>query len=138
VKKLLIAVAVVLAAALVFVAAIFAVSEAGEEIVVLLTREADGSTVETRLWVVEDGGHTWLRSGQPGSGWLQRIEADPRVEVTRDGATAHYTAVPVRDPEARDRIHALIRERYGWADGFVSMIRDGSLSVAVRLDPIPE
>ncbi len=131
--------AVVIAAAVLFVASIFAISEAGEEIVILRTLEADGSPVETRLWVVEDGGRQWLRAGVPTSGWLLRIEANPAVVVVRAGRAHEYRAVPVRDPAVRDRIHALMRERYGLADRWVSLIRDGSLSVPVRLErPLPE
>ena len=134
-KKLLFVIAAVLAAALLFVSAIYTASETGGEVVVLRTSEADGSTVETRLWVVQHDGHSWLRAGQPTSGWLIRIEKDPRVIVTRGDEVLEYTAVPVRDAETRDRIHALMRERYTAADSFISIIRDGDLSVAVRLDP---
>ncbi len=120
-----------------FVAAVFAASEAGGEIVTLRTTGADGAPAETRLWVVEDGGFAWLRAGVPTSGWLLRIDADPAVEVERGGRTLRMRAVPVRDPAVRDRIHALMRERYGWADVFVSLIRDGNASVPVRLEPVP-
>ena len=46
------------------------------------------------------------------------------------------TGVPVtNDPGQPARIHALMRDKYGWADRVVSVIGDRSQSIAVRLDP---
>ncbi len=123
-----------LALAVLFVASIFAASEMGREVVSVTTWEADGTPVETRLWVVEDEGYSWLRAGVPTSSWLLRIEDNPKVHVGRGDAVLDLRAVPVRDPERRDRIHALMREKYGWTDAWISLIRDGSQSVAVRLE----
>lgn len=121
-----------------FVGAIFAASEMAGEIVVLETRDAAGEPVETRLWVVDHEGHAWLRAGQPTSGWFVRLETEPEVRVERDGVRAAYRAVPVDDPAIRDRIHALNRDKYGGYDAFISLARDGSLSIPVRLDPLSE
>jgi hypothetical protein len=44
--------------------------------------------------------------------------------------------VPVREPKARDRIHALMREKYGTADKLVGVLRDPAQSVPVRLEPL--
>jgi hypothetical protein len=41
----------------------------------------------------------------------------------------------VRQPQVRDRIHALMREKYGRADQLVSVLRDPAQSVPVRLEP---
>jgi hypothetical protein len=135
VKRVAVAVGALLLLAVLFALSIGLASEGGEEIVALETRAADGEAVVTRLWVVDDGGREWLRAGTPGSGWLARIEANPAVRVTRGDLARDYTAVPVRDPATRDRIHALMREKYGLADRWISLIRDGSGSVPVRLDP---
>jgi hypothetical protein len=80
-----------------------------------------------------------MRSGVPGSGWLLRIEADPDVRVGRDGELTRFRAVPVLgDAAVRDRVHALMREKYGWADRLVGMMRDGTKSVPIRLEPVDE
>jgi hypothetical protein len=115
---------------------IFGVSELGGEIVTLGTSSSDGGA-STRIWVVDDAGHAWLRAGSPGNGWLTRIDANPDVTIERAGVLTRYTAVPVRDdPGLRDRIHALMRAKYTWADRIVSLMRDGSKSVPIRLDPV--
>jgi len=126
----------VVALAVVFVGAIFAASELGGEVVDVETVDAGGAHHHTHLWVVDDGGFAWLRAGVPSSGWLVRIEANPDVHVTRAGVDQPMKAVPVREPAVRDRIHALMREKYGWADRLVSSLRDPNGSVAVRLDPV--
>jgi len=123
--------------ALLFVASIFAASEFGGEVVHLRTTDAQGAEHTTHLWVVDDGGFAWLRAGMPDSAWLKRIEADPNVVVERRGAALQFRAVPVHDPAVRDRIHALMRRDYPWADRFISLLRDPNGSVPVRLEPIP-
>ncbi len=125
---------VLLGALAIFAISIGLASESGEEIVVLRTSGADGSPASTRLWVVEDAGFPWLRAGDSGSGWLQRIENEPQVVVTRGDQDIEYLAIPVRDPAMRDRIHSLMREKYGLADRVVSLLGDRSQSVPVRLE----
>ena len=137
-RKLRLVGLVLLAVIALFVGSILVASEQGEEIVTLTTFEADGSAAETRLWVVESEGAAWLRAGVPTSGWLLRIEQSPVVEVERAGRKGRYRAVPVREPGARDRIHALMRAKYGLADRWISLIRDSAGSVAVRLEPSVE
>lgn len=128
-------VVLLLVLAVALVAGIFAASELGGEVVSLHTHGPDGDAT-TRTWVVDDAGFAWLRSGTPENGWLVRIDAAPDVIVERGGESLHFRAVPVRDdPAVRDRIHALMRDKYTWADRIVSLIRDGSRSVPIRLEP---
>jgi hypothetical protein len=127
----------IVALALAAVIAIFAASELGGEVVVLRTRDAAGSEMSTHLWVVDDAGFAWLRAGAPGSGWFARLEAIPEVVVERAGEPRRYRAAPLRTSEARERVHALMREKYGLADRLIDLSRDGSRSVAVRLEPLP-
>ena len=121
--------------AVLVVAGLFGVSEIGGEVVVLHTRDASGADQATHLWVVDDGGYAWLRSGLPTSGWFVRLETNPDVVVERAGQSSRFRAVPVREPATRDRINGLIRDRYGWADRVISATRDGNRSIPVRLEP---
>jgi len=127
--------ALVLAAVL-FVGTIFAASELGGEVVHLRTRDAQGNEHETHLWVVDDAGFAWLRAGHGDTGWLVRIEQNPDVTVVRRGEVLHFHAVPVHDPAVRDRIHALMRQGYPFADRIISVIRDPNGSVPVKLEPV--
>lgn len=129
-------VAVVLTFTMALGLGIFGASELGGEIVTLHTNAPDGEA-ETRVWVVDGAGHAWLRAGNPSNGWLVRIDANPDVVVERNGQSTRFNAVPVRDdPAARERIHALMREKYTWADWVVSQIGDRTKSVPIRLDPV--
>src|SRR5262245_56244761 len=98
-----------------FVALAFGISELGGEVVTLYTRTPDGEA-RTHLWVVDDGGIAWLRAGQPSAGWLARLVTRPDVRVERGGRTLEFRAVPERRPEIRERIHLMMREKYGLAD----------------------
>ncbi len=88
---------ILVAAALLFVISILVASEGGEEIVTLTTVESDGSELATRLWIVDDGGVAWLRSGMPDSRWLRQIEYNSVVLVERGDEAIRVRAVPVRD-----------------------------------------
>ena len=114
---------------------IFAASELGGEVAVLTTRDAAGKPHSTRVWVVDDGGFTWLRAGQSGSQWLKRLEAEPRVQLERGGSLSNFRATPVRQADARDRLNAQLAAKYGWADSLIGLTHDGGESIAVRLEP---
>jgi len=135
-RLLLRLVGLVLALVVLFFAAVFAASEFGGEVVNVETVDASGAKHHTHLWVVDDGGFAWLRAGVPTSGWLVRIDANPDVTVERGGVSYHMKAVPVHEPAVRDRIHALMREKYPFADRLISVMRDPNGSVPVRLDPV--
>ena len=118
-----------------FFGLVLIMSELGGEVVTLHTQTAGGGEKRTHLWVVDDAGAAWLRAGMSGSGWLARLERNPNVLVERGGRLLRFRAVPVREPKARDRIHALMREKYGTADRLVGVLRDPAQSVPVRLEP---
>ena len=111
-------------------------SESGE-VLVLETLDAEGKPHQTRIWVVDDAGTLWVRGG-PDSGWVQRLLANPEIRAERAGRQAPFRAAPDRDPAARDRVNALMREKYGFADRFIALTigdtdREGALPI--RLDP---
>lgn len=137
IRRLAIAVALALGLGALFVGSIFAASELGGEVVRITTFGPGGAPFHTHVWVVDVDGTPWLRAGEPASGWLARIRSDPHVLVLRGGEEKHWLAVPVSDPAWRDRVQALMRQKYGWADRYIALIRDGSRSVPVRLDAEP-
>ena len=108
-------------------------AESGE-VVVLQARNAAGDPVPTRLWVVDHDGRAYLRVGAGGSGWFDRLSADPRVAVTRASVSGQFVAVP--DPAMSGAVNTLMRDKYGWRDAFIGALvggRDGS--IPIRLDP---
>lgn len=108
-------------------------SESGE--VVVLHTDDGGRDATTRLWVVDHDGRQWLRAST-GSGWLQRLQSAPRVELERDGQRAAYRAAP--EPAMAERINTLMAQKYGWRDEVIAVLVGGREdAVAVSLNPIP-
>jgi hypothetical protein len=113
----------------------WALIEAGREVVVLRTEGEGGRWLESRLWIVDDGGIAWLH-GDRRSAWVRNLEARPTVEVVRAGRTQRYRATAV--PSPHPRVHALLREKYGLADVWVRLVgRDRATTTPVRLEPLP-
>lgn len=105
--------------------------EVGREVVVLRTEEPDGTWLESRLWIVDDGAVAWLHGAD--SRWMHNLEARPIVEVTRGGETHRYRATPVPGPHPR--VHELLRAKYGVADRWVRLVGpDGPRTRPVRLE----
>jgi hypothetical protein len=132
-KRIAIVVAVACGLCLAYLLAHWALIEVGREVIVLRTQEADGGWLETRLWIVDDGGVSWLHGGD--SAWMHNLEARPLVEVARGGEVRRYRAEPVPGPHPR--LHELLREKYGMADRWVRFIGpDDESTKPVRLDPV--
>ncbi|MBW2280716.1 MAG: nitroreductase family deazaflavin-dependent oxidoreductase [Deltaproteobacteria bacterium] len=135
-KKIAIAIGAVIGLFVLLSLGQLAASESGE-VLVLETLDATGEPHETRIWVVDDAGAFWVRGGDD-SGWVQRLLANPEVRAERAGQKSSFLAVPDRDAAARYRVNALMREKYGFADGFIAVTlgdsdREGALPI--RLDP---
>jgi hypothetical protein len=111
-----------------------ALAESGE-VVVLETQDASGAVQRTRLWVVDDAGFAWLRTGDATSPWLARVRANPDVTLTRGGERRSYRAVPVEDAAARDRINALTLEKYGWREQALRLGMETAGTTPIRLEP---
>jgi hypothetical protein len=119
--------------AAVAVAAHFAAIELGRDVVTLHTQRADGTWQSIRLWAVDDAGAVWLHSA--GDDWLPRF-ANPEVKLERGGVTRRYRATPTPGPH--ERVHGLLRQKYGWVDRWVRFLGpDDETVCAVRLDPLP-
>jgi hypothetical protein len=125
--------ALLLVIGVLFVGQILA-SESGE-VVIVTTTDATGAQHETHLWVVDDDGYAWLRSGSPKSGWYARLKETPTLELERNGARADYTVTAV--PAKRAELNAMMREKYGWADAYIGFFISRAEAVPIRLDPRP-
>lgn len=121
--------------ALLAVGALEMVAAESGEVVVLRTTDDAGVPHETRLWIVEDGSHAWLRSGSPAASWYVLLQERPDVEVVRGEETLLVRAVP--EEGARSRINDLMRQKYGWADAYIGALFGRDDAVPIRLDPRP-
>ena len=108
----------------------------GREVVVLRTQAADGATRETRTWIADDAGASWIEAAVPERPFLQDLLARPEVEVERGGVGRRYRSAPMPNPDGHAHIRQLLAQRYGWADCWVGLLTDTTRSVEVRLDPV--
>ena len=103
------------------------------EVVEMYTLDDQGEPMVTRLWVVDDEGQQYLRSGNGTSLWFERIQENGNFEVTRNGKSAVYTGVLRRDK--RDHINALMHQKYTWGDSLISAVtgaRDKAIPVELH------
>lgn len=131
--RIVVRLAVALLVVVLAVGALEIVAAESDEVVVLRVVDAAGVPHETRLWVVDDGSHSWLRAGSPAAGWFVLLEERPDVEVVRGEETLAVHAVP--EPGARARINELMRAKYGWADAYIGALFGRDDAVPIRLDP---
>lgn len=132
--RILVRTVLAVVAVLVAVVALEIIASESGEVVVLRTTDADGGPHETRLWIVDDGSHAWLRAGHDGSGWYRQLRERPEVAVVRGDRTLRARAVP--EVGARPRINALMREKYGWADAYIGALFGRDDAIPIRLDPL--
>jgi general stress protein 26 len=109
---------------------------AGEqiEVCVLRTFDAAGHSHDTKLWVVDVDGATWLRGRRAHLGWLERLRSNPRVELVRAGETERYVATVVESAEARQAVDAAMNAKYGWIERWYDLLLRGN-PTPIRLDP---
>ncbi len=103
------------------------------EVVTLHTVDAAGQPKETRIWVLDHEGRSYIRTSE-GSGWHARLVANPTFEITRDGDRRTYSSA--QRPDLRETLNGLFREKYGWGDAFISMIVGGR-EQAIILELVP-
>jgi hypothetical protein len=106
------------------------------EVVVLQTTGPDGSSRETRVWIADEGAHSWLEAATPERDWYRDVLERPRVKMRRGGLMLTFDAVSRPGAQGREHIRGLLREKYGWADAWVGLLQDTSDAIEVRLDVV--
>jgi hypothetical protein len=119
---------------LLIVAGLYGIRNFTGEVATLYTTDGEGQTLTTRIWVVDHGHETWIRSLDPTSPWLDNIINQPAVKLRRGQSIADFRATP--HSERRTRVNALMAERYGWAEWFLSRIEDRDYAIPIYLDPL--
>ena len=107
----------------------------GREVVVLTTTDGQGHRRETRAWVGDRDGFTWIEAANPQREFYRHIVMHPDVELRRGGTVRSYHAVPMPQPQGHELIRRLLAEKYGWADCWIGLLADTSHSIAIQLEP---
>jgi hypothetical protein len=112
---------------------------AGEltEVAKLRTVDAQGVVHETKLWVVDHDGATWVRVARPERQWFQRLKQHPEIELVRDGAPPRrMRASPDPSSTTKAAVDAAFRAKYGVVDWWYGVLLRRA-PIPVRLDPAP-
>lgn len=105
------------------------------EVVEMHAADSDGVVQTTRLWIVDDADLQYLRVGQDGSGWFDRINSNDTISITRQETSAQYTT-HLR-PDKSERINHLMQEKYTWGDSFISaLVGSRENSIPIELHPV--
>jgi hypothetical protein len=112
----------------------------GQSVAVLHTTSPGGEIHRTRVWFAEHDGALWIESATESRPFYLDVAAQPALEMeilgppwARDPKLRRGRAELVPEPGGHDRIRALLREKYGWADAWIALLQDTSGSRAVRV-----
>ena len=94
---------------------------AERDVVEILTRDADGSVRETKVWIVVLDGAGYVRTND--SRWLANIRRGSEVELRLDANVSPVRATEREDPELRERVEAGFRAKYGLMQRVMSALR---------------
>jgi hypothetical protein len=109
----------------------------GKDVAVLHTRDDTGGARRTRVWIAAGDGALWVESATPERDFYRDLLLRPEIDVEHDGRAQRMIARPEPGAAGHERIRAMLRDKYGWADCWVAMLQDTSRSIAVRLEPAP-
>ena len=109
----------------------------GREVVVVRTRDVDGTEHATRTWIADADGAAWIEAANPERPFLRDLARDPALVLDRRGVPRACRATIQPNPEGHARIRRLLAAKYGWADCWIAMVADTERSLAVRLECDP-
>ncbi len=107
-----------------------AIADAGT--VVISTTNENGSTRRTTIWLVVVDGEAYIRTSRS-TRWGDNVERDPDVVLSVGDTDYRVRASFVEDEALRARVVDSFREKYGWSDAMVNVMR-GSHPRIMRLD----
>jgi hypothetical protein len=87
----------------------------------VLTRNEDGSTKETTVWLAVADGQGYIRTGN--TSWWKNVERTPEVTLRIEGAEHPLRVELVPDPATRARVAEIFRQKYGASDRILGWFR---------------
>ena len=112
----------------------------GRAVAVLHTSTVNGAERRTRVWYVEKDGALWIEAAAPDRPFYLDLQRNPELTVElhsglfdRRPRVLHARAEFVGEPQGHAQIRQLLEERYGWADKWIALLADTSMSREVRI-----
>lgn len=104
----------------------------GVETITVVTETEEGEAHETTIWLVMVDGKGYIRTTNR-SGWGKNIRRNPAIAVQVEGTEHPVSVTFVEGGDVYDRITARFREKYGFGDAFIGILR-GSNPPIMQLD----
>jgi hypothetical protein len=102
------------------------------EVVVVVTRNPDGSDRETKVWIVVVDDRAYIRTAA--TRWYGNVERDPDILLRVGEDELPLRAALVTDAPLAERVEDAFRKKYGSKDAFMEIFRFGEAHV-MRLVP---
>lgn len=102
------------------------------DVVVVVTRNQDGSDRETKVWIIEVDDRAYIRTAA--TSWYGNVEREPDIVLRVGEDELPLRAVLVTDALLAEQVEAAFREKYGSWDAFMEIFRFGEPHV-MRLEP---
>jgi hypothetical protein len=104
------------------------------DVVVVVTRNPDGSDRETKVWIVVVDDRAYIRTSA--TRWYANIERDPDIALRVGEDEFPLRAVLVTDAPLAERVESEFRKKYGYWDALMEIVRFGEPHV-MHLTPRP-
>lgn len=102
------------------------------QVVEVLTQDEDGSDRATKVWIVAVDGRAFIRTAA--TRWYRNVERDPNIGLRVGEEEFLLRTELVTDAALVERAVAAFREKYGFTDAFMQILRFGEPHV-MRLAP---
>ena len=93
------------------------------DVVVVVTRNQDGSDRDTKVWIVEVDDRAYIRTAA--TRWYGNVERDPDIVLRVGEDEFPLRAVLMTDAPLAEHVEAAFRKKYGFWDAFMEIFRFG-------------
>lgn len=93
------------------------------DVVNVVSRDEDGDPRDTKVWLAVVDGEGYIRTGN--TTWGGNVVRDPRIVLRIAEREYPLRAEFVEDDALRKRVGSAFREKYGFQDSLLSILRGG-------------
>ena len=110
--------------------------ESGGVVTVYTADDDTGMVRTTRIWFVKDSASLYLEAGHPDNPWVSDLSEAEQIRLEGQGLDGSYTFLIGSGSDDHDRIRRLMRQKYGWRDGWIGLLFDTSSSQLVAINGV--
>jgi len=88
----------------------------------VLTENPDGSSEETKIWIVVHEGAAFIRTSDR-SPWGDNVERAQTIGIRSEEQTLTVRPTAITDSAQREAVIAAFRAKYGFFDGLINFVR---------------